>query len=166
MLLDRSRTLSLQTRLGRDIENVQEMEYTAHQQKMQEGLLRQAQPTVVAASVRRREASSIYNCHGLTFASRRTGITEERVVNMILADDGYREISLKRALPGDIVLYYSEQGLAHSGVVVQVPGTGFLAPVRVVSKWGRGAEYIHDILIHPYPDVTQVKCFRETDNAR
>jgi len=51
---------------------------------------------------------STYNCHGLTFAARRTGISDSAVVQKILTEDGYEQINDRRSLsPGDIVLYIS-----------------------------------------------------------
>src|SRR5260370_1084878 len=45
-----------------------------------------------------------YNCHGLTFASRRTTIWRADEVRKILAHDGYQRIDPKEILPGDIIL--------------------------------------------------------------
>lgn len=51
---------------------------------------------------------STYNCHGLTFASRRTQISQPSEVAKILADDDYTEISLKNVMVGDIAIYKSD----------------------------------------------------------
>ncbi|HTH56951.1 MAG TPA: hypothetical protein VL728_12965, partial [Cyclobacteriaceae bacterium] len=37
------------------------------------------------------EETKIYNCHGLTFVSKRTGIYKDEVINLILNDE-YKEI--------------------------------------------------------------------------
>src|SRR4051794_39558460 len=42
-----------------------------------------------------------FNCHGLTFGSKRTAILYDIDVNQILADDGYDEIEALEVLPGD-----------------------------------------------------------------
>ena len=53
------------------------------------------------------DESPIYNCHGLTFASRRTGIDETSEILNILGDDKFVKIDISECLPGDIVIYYS-----------------------------------------------------------
>lgn len=88
--------------------------------------------------------STAYNCHGMSFASRRTSVTKSNAVQMILEDDDYREVNLEDVLPGDFVLYYSEAGEPnHSGVVVEVGGN-ILVPI-VCSKWGKAGEFIHGL---------------------
>jgi hypothetical protein len=88
--------------------------------------------------------SSLYNCHGLTFASRRTSIEDTTSLQHILADDNWREVKVEDVLPGDIVLYFSTDGEAnHSGIVIQFDEQLHL-PV-ICSKWGRAGEYIHNL---------------------
>jgi hypothetical protein len=89
---------------------------------------------------RRTSQSALYNCHGFTFASRRTRIETSREIQTILADDAYQEVLLADVLPGDVVIYYSERGDPnHSGIVVE---TGGLVP-WVCSKWGTAGEFVH-----------------------
>jgi hypothetical protein len=84
----------------------------------------------------------IYNCHGLTFASRRTGINN-LPWKMILDDDGYVEVLEKEALPGDVVIYFGESGSAeHSGIVIKKMESNLSSPT-IVSKWGSAGEAIH-----------------------
>lgn len=87
-------------------------------------------------------ASGMYNCHGLTFAARRTCVDDLRAIAKILADDNYREVPALNVLPGDIVLYYEGGVVCHSGIVVEVSGT---VPrfTKVVSKWGPSGEFVH-----------------------
>jgi hypothetical protein len=160
--LDGSRSIALQTRKGSDIENRQELDYTPHQRQMAEGQLKEAHPLVVARSTQRRKATNTYNCHGLTFASRRTCIHEERIVNLILSDDGYHPINAQDVLPGDIVLYYErdKQELAHSGVVVGVDSLGRTPVITILSKWGRYGEYLHELRTHPYLSATKHRFMR------
>jgi hypothetical protein len=49
--------------------------------------------------------SAMYNCHGMTFASRRTRITDVAGISRILGDDKWIEIAPKEVLPSDIVVY-------------------------------------------------------------
>jgi len=63
------------------------------------------------------EACPVYNCHGLTFGSRRTQVTHS--VLPILDDDGFDLIPEKEARAGDIVIYSNVRGeVIHSGFVV------------------------------------------------
>ena len=80
-----------------------------------------------------------YNCHGLTFASRRTWIQPTEIAK-ILKDDEYEQVSLEEVLPGDIVLYVQNGDVEHSGVVMS------RGPIpMVLSKWGPSHEVIHRV---------------------
>jgi hypothetical protein len=95
-------------------------------------------------AIPRTSPSPLYNCHGLTFASRRTRIEKSIDVQTILSDDNYKEMEMKDVLPGDIVLYYSDNGdPSHSGVVVEYK-TPLLVPI-IYSKWGNAGEFIHPL---------------------
>jgi hypothetical protein len=99
----------------------------------------------------RRGPTLDYNCHGLTFVLRRAWLEENSSIEMVLTDDGYREIRTDQVLPGDIVIYRDNSGhIEHSGVVVWVDGQGDLRVPWIVSKWGRGGEYIHRYNNSPY----------------
>jgi|SRR5690348_14248562 len=90
--------------------------------------------------VQRTEMSASYNCHGLTFASHRTRIIDDAVLR-ILSDDQWHEIGILEVLPGDIVVYFSEEGDPnHSGLIVEKDPLGVHL---VCSKWGSAGEYIH-----------------------
>lgn len=94
--------------------------------------------------VERRGPGHDYNCHGLTFALRRAWLDKEGGVEMALRDDGYSQVPIEQALPGDVVLYRDHQGEpAHTGVVVQVDTSGQFPILWVLSKWGNGCEYVH-----------------------
>jgi hypothetical protein len=56
------------------------------------------------------EPTYIYNCHGLTFASRRTAINDPVAVRKILAEDEYIRVPQGDTLPGDVVIYVSQEG--------------------------------------------------------
>lgn len=85
----------------------------------------------------------IYNCHGLTFASRRTRIFYSDEIQKILADDGYTEVKIDEVKPGDIIVYYSGDGdVEHSGLVVSEPDKQLKIPY-IVSKWGCYREMFH-----------------------
>lgn len=90
-------------------------------------------------------SSLIFNCHGLTFASRRTSIHEEDVVRRLLSDeDDYSEVDIRDVLPGDIVVYYGPRNtIPHTGVVISMPQERDFGIPWVVSKWGHFREYMH-----------------------
>lgn len=92
-----------------------------------------------------------YNCHGLTFASRRTQIDDTAEVEKILVEDNYKLIAQPELLAGDIAIWREppENGgeIQHSGVVVKV--LEHASPL-VVSKWGDLHECIHPANYGPY----------------
>ena len=98
----------------------------------------------------RTNPNPIYNCHGLTFASRRTWITDNESLHHIINDDGYKKIDLEQVLPGDIILYFSEDGdIMHSAIVISKPDNHLKIP-QVLSKWGKYKEIIHVANNCPY----------------
>lgn len=104
------------------------------------------------------EPTSVYNCHGMTFANRRTNIFEVNEIAKILKDDNYSNVEIQDILPGDIALYYSEDGdIEHSAIVLEKPDQMNL--FFVISKWGSLHEVVHSIYICPY-DVSNIRYFR------
>ena len=94
-------------------------------------------------AIPRTEMSVLYNCHGLTFASHRTRILEAQDVQRILQDDKWQPVPPNDLLPGDIVVYYGEDGDAnHSGIVVQLDPMN--VPI-ICSKWGFSGEFVHKL---------------------
>jgi hypothetical protein len=76
-----------------------------------------------------------YNCHGLTFASRRTWIDDASLVPAILAQDGYAEVPVDKVVAGDIVVYYDDDGRAdHSGIVMEGPCDASLGIPRILGE--------------------------------
>ncbi len=107
-----------------------------------------SQPHQVRA---RRAPTHDYNCHGLTFLSRRAWLADDEAIDRVLADDGFREVELSEALPGDIVIYrYGNGRVEHTGVVVWVEENETVRLPWVVSKWGNLGEYIHRFNNSPY----------------
>jgi hypothetical protein len=87
----------------------------------------------------------------MTFASRRTGIFETWVINRILDDDGYREVTLDEVLAGDVILYFDDTGdVEHSGIVILPPSQDPLRVPLIYSKWGKYAELVHRANQCPY----------------
>jgi hypothetical protein len=95
-----------------------------------------------------RSLDSTYNCMGMAFASRRTGI-EPTEFEEIRRDDGFQRLAgPEEAIGGDIVVYRSESdGVVHVGVLAAkeplVRDAKWL--VRVLSQFGQDGEYFHDV---------------------
>lgn len=143
----------LQTKNGRNIPNVQSHETSPFERNQYSRFERNF------TSVKfRSNPNPAYNCHGLTFASRRTAITDNPSLYHILEDDRYEEIQKDNVLPGDVILYFSDNGdIEHSGIVVSEPDRYLKIP-DVVSKWGRYKEVIHPANNCPY--TYNVKYYR------
>jgi len=89
-----------------------------------------------------------YNCHGLTFASRRTWIWKPQEIQKILRDDEYEEVPVQEVLPGDIVIYDQQGDAEHSGIVMS------RGPVPIIlSKWGTAHEVVHRVNDCPYDSM-------------
>jgi hypothetical protein len=101
----------------------------------------------------RRPDTGVYNCAGMTWASRRTTILGE--YHDILRDDGFRKLHAGEvAQRGDLVLYVDGGLHAHVGVV-QGFEQGLVAggpPIPIVlSKWDSvSGEYFHRLNDHPF----------------
>lgn len=97
-----------------------------------------------------------FNCHGLTFAARRTHVDSIHVRDT-LRDDDYDQIAASDIEPGDIVLYvHSATGeVDHSGLIVEVLETDLgagrkLKVPKILSKWGNLHEVVHTLDDSPY----------------
>jgi hypothetical protein len=153
------RTLALQTRLANDISNEFDPSPPNYRDRRVNADWVQIYPGV---KPRTTQPSYGYNCHGLTFAARRTQVWLSTEVQHILDEDGYVPVEMPNALPGDIAVYYSTDEpieIEHSAIVVAQALAGDLTGPLVVSKWGPSAEYIHKYRDCPYKNVT-VKFFR------
>ena len=92
-----------------------------------------------------------YNCHGLTFASRRTRIFEAADISKILYDDNYVLVDEKDVLPGDIIMYYRNGDPQHSGIVIYIPMQQEpIEYLKILSKWGSSHEVVHLLKDCPY----------------
>ncbi len=141
--------IELRTRANGEIDNLQVWEHS----QMEWGQLGEQLSRFTKAE-RVSEACPVYNCHGLTFGSRRTSVGP--TVLPILDDDGFDPIAEKEARPGDIVIYSDAGGqVVHSGFVIQrkqveiIIGTRSAIPV-IWSKWGKGYEMVHEVGECPY----------------
>ncbi len=154
LILPGPRTLALHSCDCQDIANAQFLELSAFELNQANDVLL---PYAASHPKVRLANSPRYNCHGLVFACRRTGIYDVGTCQQILKDDRHREVSKVDLLPGDIVLYFRDGDIEHSGVVLK---TDDILPL-VLSKWGKGPEVIHWLSACPY-NATNVKYYRIT----
>ena len=111
-------SIIIQTRRGSDISNSQSPFISAMLMNSHHRL-RDKFPRAIP----RNDPSGFYNCHGLVFASRRAAISEPEEIRRILKHDCYLEVTNSDdVLPGDVVLYLSDDGdPEHSGIVTCAP---------------------------------------------
>lgn len=157
-------SIVLQTRAGRDIENLIEPEpqwrhiqkYRALFEKFRLGWQE------------RRPPAGGCNCVGHVWASRRTGVFApelERKVLMIFEDDGYRVVNWPNEplAIGDLVTYWDSildrKGFWHVGLVVELRRSTLqgAAPIPyVLSKWdATSGEVLHHFRDCPFPNEVQ-----------
>jgi hypothetical protein len=101
----------------------------------------------VSPTARCRSLTSMYNCVGMVFASRRTSVATEHL-EVILSDDGYRPVSQEKAMEGDVVVYRRNNVPQHVGIIYQLEKSlhsGQVINTWVLSTWGHLGEYIHRI---------------------
>jgi hypothetical protein len=148
-------TIELQTRLGRSVANIVEVEPGDREQR-----LWKRQEEVHPHWERRRPPCGGHNCAGLVWASRRTGIFEIEGWLAILHDDGYRELGLSEVPErGDLVLYRDPQaGYLHVGLVLSIEqglSRESRQIARVLSKFNSvSGEYIHWEHDHPFQNFS------------
>jgi hypothetical protein len=147
-------SIELRTRKNTPIFNSQEHDLTPFYLHLVESYKKRFEGRVVFLSV----PSPIYNCHGFTFASRRTAICEHEEIMKIISEDDYRMVENEDDVQiGDIITYWDKEkgDVEHSGLVVGKEGKYPL----VLSKWGRGKEVLHLYCVCPY-DATMVRYYR------
>lgn len=109
--------------------------------------------------IRRHLPTICYNCHGMTFASRRGHINDPEIV---IKNDNYLKLNTTEiVLPGDIVCYIDENdnSITHTGIICNVEANATTYDLindtktcKIISKWGRLGEFIHDLLKSPYSE--------------
>jgi hypothetical protein len=96
-----------------------------------------------------------YNCHGLTFAARRTWIQDPKEINKIIEDDEYKKVSFNEVMAGDVAIYFMNGDAEHSGQVIHKESYS----VWILSKWGNCQEAIHLVGDYEY-DASDVRYYR------
>ena len=142
-----STRIELQTRLGNDIANWRPA-YLSQFMLNQIADLPARYDKMIS---RHKEPVPAYNCHGFTFASRRTWIDDPSELKQIMDDDRYIEINESEVLPGDVIIYYDEKNVPeHSGLVIREPAKSKLKVALICSKWGGFGEVVHEAHYGPY----------------
>lgn len=152
-------SLALETCHARSIDNARIYEISAFEANSHEVFDKD-----YGASVERRcDPTPLYNCHGLTFGARRTGIFDSKTLQQILTEDHYVQIPQDEVLEGDIIMYFDELSgdFEHSGIVVSRPRPETLNIPFICSKWGKYAEVLHMANNCPY-NFGNVKYYRLT----
>lgn len=101
----------------------------------------------------RRSATATYNCIGMVVANRRAWVEPADLQRVLLEDGFRRRPGPDQVQPGDVVVYRDDEGeVAHAGVILEVLWTIEEAlpfekgdRFRVLSKWGEGGEYEHNL---------------------
>ena len=138
--LNVGRQLQMQTARGVQIDNEQIDEISPFERNQ----FPQFERDFSFATEVRCEPTPRFNCHGMTFASRRTGIFESSTLKQILNEDGYEQIEKDQVKAGDVIMYYGNDGdFEHSGLVVKPPTPNSLNVPTVRSKWAKYKELIH-----------------------
>lgn len=158
--------LIIQTKRRNLIPNVLRLDRPLHWQQAAHDMMKASHP-----AIRLRRATSVYNCLGMVFASRRTWVEEtirldtETILQMVLQDDGFRRLHPNEPpMPGDLVVYrQQDHAFAHIGVMVSVETNLESAEydITVLSKWGEHGEYIHGEHDVPHRLGTQVEYFTD-----
>lgn len=152
-------TLHLHTRQQKQIDNVHDTDVPTPGELLEAHDLK---GKYIAATHRPTAVSYTYNCHGLTFGSRRTQIIDPAEIRRILTEDGYQKIDRANILAGDIVVYVGPDGdIEHSGVVMDVDKSMLIPIPKVLSKWGVAHEVVHRLADCPYAS-TNVEFYRVT----
>lgn len=102
------------------------------------------------------EPSPTYNCHDLTFASKRTGIYDDEEILKIIRDEYQEVINEREVIIGDVIIYYDNNDkILHSGVVVKANNNNphELVDIRILSKVRNYKEIVHNVNSSPYEGV-------------
>jgi hypothetical protein len=138
--------IELATRARKHIDNFQNRDNLTSKDHAENAVIEKSLTSTGSSGVTKRTtATHLYNCHGLSFAGRRTRITDSKVISLILTEDEYEEVQEKQAIPGDLIIYFGEDGdFEHSGIVVE-PWKSPLERPKIMSKWGSGPEFVHNV---------------------
>lgn len=150
-----TKEISLTTRMGTPISNVQCYGISQVNRNQFEDFNKKWRHLLC-----RTNFSGIYNCHGMTFASRRTCILKDEMIDLILQEDDYKEIDRKEVIEGDIIVYLQNGLIIHSGVILN-RSLG-LTPAKVLSKCGCYGEYLHNENDRIY-EYDMIKFYRIND---
>jgi hypothetical protein len=166
-----TRSIVLQTHVGRSIENEIEMEPEfRHINKYNSIFAKHSSNWSTPGWVERKPPCGVYNCVGHVWASRRTSVFTpdiEAKISFIFQDDGYRVVNWpsEPLCIGDLGTYWesakSRRGFYHVGVITELrKGLSEQSPPIpwLLSKWdGTSGEVFHQYLDHPLPKEVEVE---------
>ena len=104
-----------------------------------EALMKDMQANQKSSPEIRSLSTSLYNCVGMIFCSRRAHVDIDHIYD-ILNFDGYNQIGQEQLIAGDLVLYTLNNEPSHIGLV----SCKSSYELRVLSKWGKDGEIEHD----------------------
>ena len=136
------RSIPLATRKGTFIRNERRDEWSPEDLQVGIDNCRGTNPNAVL-----RSATHKYNCVGMVFASRRTWVEPDYVMQF-LEEDEYELLPnlFERAELGDVVVYKKAGKIEHVGIIIERidhPANA-TSSFKILSKWGPWAEFIHD----------------------
>ncbi len=90
--------------------------------------------------IRTAQADASYNCHGWTFRAGKRSVSDDEVAEWIKSPR-YKPVTTFPHV-GDIVIYFRNNDICHSGIVQAVSRNGI---ILVESKWGTLGRFLHRI---------------------
>ncbi len=142
--------IPLSTRAGRFIPNERRPEFPPARLRAAADLWKRERP-----DAKLRSSTSVYNCTGLVFASRRTWVDPTYLDTIFADDEYYRVTKLSEIQIGDVVVYQrkGESDPCHVAIIAEIaPKVGTASwEIKVMSKWGADGEYIH--LLEDVPEI-------------
>jgi hypothetical protein len=145
------RSIIVQTRAGRNIDNVVEFEPDSRAHRRYRLVL----DKYGSGWAKRKPATGVYNCAGHVWASRRTTLSRAAQWPLILQDDGYRRLrSDEPPLAGDLALYVDDENndIIHVGLILEMR-QGFTAETaripwvlsKLDSTFGEVMHFVYDV---------------------
>jgi hypothetical protein len=150
LLGDTERSIVVQTRTGKPIPNDIAAEPTERDIRVRAAIREKHG----RGWIPRKPECGVYNCAGLTWASRRTAIRADEHWDLIFKEDGYRKFtpSEEPPRPGDLVVYREKDiGYLHVGLILACENLGEVITPRLLSKWDDASgEYFHWVNDTPF----------------
>jgi len=139
------RSINLETRAGNYINNVQYPERPVDIWNDVRSMFAHLNTAVLMSE------TSVYNCMGMVFASRRTSIGIKDWLENILREDKYRKLDgIQDIHLGDIIVYRKGEEYSHVAVLIEKNMTVTSNEYIVLSQWGKDGEWKHNMNDVPF----------------